>query len=169
MRRSTWLTLLAASHDIWLFTNEWLMAERGLSVADLAFYHEWPSIFDSEQEPWNQAHFFTPGNRLSDCGVNKKAIVPPRHTDQRVNMQLLTQRGRVEEAEGRRKKGKKKQQGLWLAVAVPVWFKWVHGVLDKQSDRSACVTGQALSSNDKVRTTEPWRELHLKKKHKSYD
>lgn len=75
MRRSTWLTLLAASHDIWLFTNEWLMAERGLSVADLAFYHEWPSIFDSEQEPWNQAHFFTPGNRLSDCGVNRKKLL----------------------------------------------------------------------------------------------
>lgn len=93
----------AVSHDIWLFTNDRLMAECSLSNSDLAFYHEWPSIFNSGQDPKTQ-HIFSHQDTVHLTTMWIKAIVPSHHTDQQVNMQLLTQQGRGEKAEGRKKK-----------------------------------------------------------------
>lgn len=95
--------LSAVSHDIWLFTNDRLMAECSLSNSDLAFYHEWPSIFNSGQDPKTQ-HIFSHQDTVHLTTMWIKAIVPSHHTDQQVNMQLLTQQGRGEKAEGRKKK-----------------------------------------------------------------
>lgn len=163
----------AVSHDICLFTNDRLTAECGLSNSDLAFCHEWPSIFNSGQDPKTQ-HIFSHQDTVHLTVTWVKAIVPSHHTDQQANMQLLTQQGRGEKARGQ---GKKKKTSSVAAVGVLLWFKWVHSLLDKQSDRSASVTGRACGSlerqaqreaiNYKVKTTVP-RGENLTKGHKSF-
>lgn len=64
----------------------WMRSEHG----DLAFYHEWPSIFNSGQDPPNQ-HIFSHQDTVHLSVTWIKAAMPSHHTDQQVNMQLLSE------------------------------------------------------------------------------
>lgn len=104
---ATTVSLSAVSHDIWLLTNDRLVAECSLSNSDLAFYHEWPSIFNSGQDP-KTPHIFSHQDTVHLTVTWIKAVMLSHHTDQRVNMQLLTQQGSEE------KQRADEKQGLWL-------------------------------------------------------
>lgn len=73
--------LSAVSHDIWLFTNDRLTAECSWSNSDLAFYHEWPSVFNSGRDPESQ-HIFSHQDTVHLTVTWIKAFVPSHRTDQ---------------------------------------------------------------------------------------
>lgn len=116
------------------------MSECGLSNSDLAFYHEWPSIFNSGQEPKTQHIFFKPGHCPSDRDLNKSRRAFTPHWPASKHAIVNSTR------KGRGKKGGQKKQARSVAAVGVLWFKWVHSLLDKQTDRSASVTGQTCRS-----------------------
>lgn len=114
MRRSTWLTLLAASHDIWLFTNEWLMAWASLT---LPFTTSDPLSLIQSKNPETK-HIFSHRETvfLTVAWIEKSYCASTPHWPASKHA-IVDSTGKGRRRRGQEKE-KKKKQGLWLAVAV---------------------------------------------------
>lgn len=99
----------AVSHDIWLFTNYSLMAECRLTNTDLAFYHEWPSIFNSGKAPKTQ-HIFSHQDTVHLTVTWIKATVPSHHTDQTSKHAIVDSTRKQRKSREQQKKKKKKKK-----------------------------------------------------------
>lgn len=124
-------------------TGWWLNAVW--ATMTLPFAMSDPRSLIQGKTPQTQHIFSHQDHCPSDRDLNKsrRAFTPhwPASKHAIVNS---TRKGRKKTRRAGR--GKKKTRARSVVAVGVLWFKWVHSLLDKQTDRSANVTGQACGS-----------------------